>query len=180
MILLVLHSHGRATSRGPFVAGAVALAAALAALAAVRIWRLRRRRVKRFSHLRAQAAGRRRAERALLQTEVFYHSLVETIPQRILCKDLEGRFTFANQKFCKALGTTLEAIIGKTDLDFFPRALAEKYRARRRRGDRSGQVFEIVEEHITPKGEKLYVQVMKTPLSAPTARRSASRESSGT
>ena len=81
------------------------------------------------AQLKAQAAERRRAERALLQTEVFYHSLVETLPQMILCKDLEGRFTFANRKFCAELGTTLEAIKGKTDFDFFPRELAEKYRA---------------------------------------------------
>ena len=73
-------------------------------------------------------AERRRAERALRQTEVFYHSLVETIPQMILCKDLDGRFTFANRKFCAELGTTLEEIKGKTDFDFFPRELAEKYR----------------------------------------------------
>ena len=46
----------------------------------------------------------------------------------ILCKDLEGRFTFANQKFCAELGHTLDEIKGKTDLDFFPKELAEKYR----------------------------------------------------
>ncbi len=152
---------------GPFVAGAVALAVALAALATVRIWRWRSRRVNRFSQLRAQATERRRAERALLQTEVFYHSLVETIPQMILCKDLEGRFTFANQKFCAELGTTLEAIKGKTDLDFFPKELAEKYRADDRRVIESGQVLDVVEQHVTPKGEKLYVQTMKTPLFGP-------------
>ena len=117
-----------------------------------------------FSDLKAAAAERRRAERALRQTEVFYHSLVETIPQMILCKDLEGRFTFANQKFCAELGTTLDEIKGKTDLDFFPRELAEKYRRDDQKVIESGQVLDVVEEHVTPKGEKLYVQVMKTPL----------------
>ena len=63
---------------------------------------------------------------------MFYHTLVETMPQMILCKDLKGRFTFANQKFCDgAWGSTLEEIKGKTDLDFFPQELAEKYRSRR-------------------------------------------------
>ncbi|MGP0068138.1 MAG: hypothetical protein ACLQGP_31640, partial [Isosphaeraceae bacterium] len=69
---------------GPFVAGALALGVALAGLASVRIWQWRNKRVKRFARLRAPAAERRRDERALLQTEVFYHSLVETIPQMIL------------------------------------------------------------------------------------------------
>jgi PAS domain S-box-containing protein len=127
-------------------------------------WRRRSRRIPFFSHLKAQAVERRRADRALRQTEVFYHSLVETIPQMILCKDLDGRFTFANQKFCAELGRTLEEIKGKTDLDFFPRELAEKYRADDRQVLESGQVLDVVEAHVTPKGEKLYVQVMKTPL----------------
>ncbi len=77
---------------------------------------------------RLSAADRRFSDNDSQQTEVFYHSLVETIPQMILCKDLEGRFTFANQKFCAELGHTLEDIKGKTDLDFFPKELAEKYR----------------------------------------------------
>jgi len=125
-------------------------------------WKAQQQRL--FANLKAGAAERRRAERTLRQTEVFYHSLVETIPQMILCKDLEGRFTFANQKFCAELGTTLEQIKGKTDLDFFPRELAEKYRRDDKAVIASGQVLDVVEQHVTPKGETLYVQVMKTPL----------------
>jgi PAS domain S-box-containing protein len=106
----------------------------------------------------------RRTERDLRQAEMFYHTLVETIPQMILCKDLEGRFTFANQKFCDELGCTPEGIKGKTDLDFFPRELAEKYRRDDQKVLESGEVLDLVEEHVTPRGEKLYVQVMKTPL----------------
>ena len=30
-----------------------------------------------------------------------------------------------------------------------------------------GQVLDVVEQHVTPKGEKLYVQTMKTPLFGP-------------
>jgi two-component system, NtrC family, sensor kinase len=85
----------------------------------------------------------------------------------ILCKDLEGRFTFANQKFCLELGHTLEEIKGKTDLDFFPKELAEKYRRDDKDVLEKGHLIDIVEEHVTPKGDKLYVQVMKTPLTGP-------------
>src|SRR5271165_6557231 len=92
----------------------------LALGAGLQSWRWRMRHSLLFSDLRAAAAERRRVERALKRTQVFYHTLVETLPQMILCKDLEGRFTFANQKFCAELGTTLEEIKGKTDFDFFP------------------------------------------------------------
>jgi eukaryotic-like serine/threonine-protein kinase len=107
------------------------------------------------------------AHRELHQSQVFYHTLVESIPQMILCKDLEGRFTFANGRFLAEIGTTLEAIKGKTDYDFFPRELAEKFRADDQRVLESRQVIDVVERHVTPKGETLYVQTMKTAILGP-------------
>jgi two-component system, NtrC family, sensor kinase len=132
--------------------------------AGVSLWRLRRRHTVLSTDLEIVADERIRAVRALRETEVIYHSLVETLPQMILRKDLEGRFTFANQRFCSELGRSLEEILGKTDFDFFPRELAEKYRRDDRRVIDSGQVLDAVEQHITPQGEKLHVQVMKSPL----------------
>jgi two-component system, NtrC family, sensor kinase len=130
-----------------------------------RQWRMRHSRLS--SDYLTVAAQRSEAEQARVQTEAFFHSLVETIPQMILCKDLDGRFTFANDKFCAELGTTLENFKGKTDFDFFPKELAEKYRRDDKRVLESGHVLDVVEEHVAPKGEKLYVQVMKAPLRGP-------------
>jgi PAS domain S-box-containing protein len=113
---------------------------------------------------------RQRVEAALRESEVFYHSLVESLPQTILRKDIEGHFTFANNRFCQELGRPLEEIVGKTDYDFFPRDLAEKYRRDDRRVIETGQAIDVVEEHVTPGGERLYVQVIKTPLYGPDGR----------
>jgi sigma-B regulation protein RsbU (phosphoserine phosphatase) len=107
---------------------------------------------------------RRQAEEKVHASEALYHSLVETLPQNILRKDLQGRFTFANQQFCKILGRPLEDIVGKTDYDFFPRELAEKYHRDDLRVMQTGKPYETVEEHQPPGGDKLYVQVVKTPL----------------
>ena len=107
---------------------------------------------------------RRQAEEKLRNSEALYHSLVETLHQNILRKDLEGHFTFANQHFCKILGRPLEEIVGKTDFDFFPRELAEKYQRDDRRVLQTGKPYETVEEHQPPGGGKIYVQVVKTPL----------------
>ena len=109
---------------------------------------------------------RRQAEEKLRDSEALYHSLVETLPQNILRKDLQGRFTFANHQFCKILGRPLEDIVGKTDFDFFPRELAEKYQNDDRRVMQTGKPYETVEEHQPPGRDKLYVQVVKTPLYA--------------
>ncbi len=107
---------------------------------------------------------RKRVEEQVRLSEALYHSLVENLPQNIFRKDLNERFTFANQRFCQTLGKPLEEIIGKTDFDFFPPELAAKYQQDDRRVIESGQPFETVEEHVPPSGEKLYVNVSKTPL----------------
>src|SRR5262245_929873 len=107
---------------------------------------------------------RQKAEENLRNSETLYHSLVETLPQNIFRKDNEGRFTFANQQFCKTLGRKLEEIVGKTDFDFFPPELAEKYQRDDRRIFETGKSYETVEEHQPPGHKKIYVQVVKTPI----------------
>ena len=107
---------------------------------------------------------RRQAEENVRNSEALYHSLVETLPQNILRKDLQGKFTFANQQFCRILGRSLAEIVGKTDFDFFPRELAEKYQRDDQQIMKTGKPHETVEEHQPPGGDKLYVQVVKTPL----------------
>jgi sigma-B regulation protein RsbU (phosphoserine phosphatase) len=106
----------------------------------------------------------RSAEEKLRHSEALYHSLVETLPQNIFRKDLECRFTFANKQFCRVLGRSLEEIVGKTDFDFFPSELAEKYQRDDHHVLETGQTYETVEEHQPPGGSKIYVHVVKTPL----------------
>jgi sigma-B regulation protein RsbU (phosphoserine phosphatase) len=107
---------------------------------------------------------RQEAEEKLRNSERLYYSLVETLPQNIFRKDLQERFTFANQHFCKTLGRTLDEILGKTDFDFFSPELAEKYQRDDRRVIQTGQTYSTVEENQPPGGQKMYVQVVKTPL----------------
>ncbi len=107
---------------------------------------------------------RRLAEERVRNSEALYHSLVETLPQNIFRKDVHSRFTFANQQFCQTLGHSLEAVIGKSDADFFPAELATKYRLDDQRIMATGRPFETVEENRRPDGDRSYVQVVKTPL----------------
>ena len=107
---------------------------------------------------------RRQTEMELRNSESLYHSLVETMPQNVFRKDLQGRFTFANQQYCEPYKCKLEDILGKTDFDFFPRELAEKYQKDDQRVLETGQTYEIIEEHQPLGQEKTIVQVVKTPL----------------
>ncbi len=107
---------------------------------------------------------RQQAEKALRDSETLFHSLVENLPQHVFRKDLAGRFTFGNGPFCQSLGKPLAEILGQTDLDFCPPALAEKYRQDDRRVIETGQSFETEEEHRQASGKMSFVRVAKTPL----------------
>jgi PAS domain S-box-containing protein len=124
----------------------------------------RQGRLVAYEGLIADVTERKRAEEKLVASEAFYHSLVENLPQNILRKDVNERFTFANQRFCSMLSKPLEEIIGKTDFDFFPAALAEKYQRDDRYVIRTGETFETIEENVAPNGSKTYVNVVKTPI----------------
>jgi two-component system sensor histidine kinase/response regulator len=100
---------------------------------------------------------------ALNHSEAFYHSLVESLPQNILRKDLQGRFTFVNSRFCQTVGRPREAIIGRTDFDLYPAPLAAQYQADDEEVIRTGQPRETVEEHQDQNGPS-FVQVIKTPI----------------
>ena len=117
-----------------------------------------------FTFFLRDIAEQKRAERALRDSEALYHSLVESLPMNVFRKDMQGRFTFANRLFCDTLSAAPEAVIGKTDFDFYKHDLAEKYRQDDKQVLSGGQVLETVEEHQKPDGSKLYVQVLKTPV----------------
>ena len=119
---------------------------------------------RRLSELDRVVEEHQRGVEQLRNSEAFYHLLVETLPQNILRKDPHGRFTFANNKFCAALGRSLGEILNKTDYDFFPRELADKYYRDDRRVMTQRQSLDTVEAHVTPQGQKMYVHVLKTPL----------------
>jgi PAS domain S-box-containing protein len=107
-----------------------------------------------------QEFERRQAEEALRESEALYHSLVESLPCNVFRKDLEGRFTFANQRFCELVGLPLEQLLGKTNFDIGPPALAEKYRRDDRKVLETGTILEDIEELPGP-GQR-FVHILKT------------------
>lgn len=107
---------------------------------------------------------RRKAEEDLRNSEALYESLVENSPQNIFRKDIQGRFTFANRQYCKHYNCELEDILGKTDFDFFPSELAEKYRRDDWRVLETGQTLHLTEQHQPLGQEMQYVQVVKSAL----------------
>lgn len=125
--------------------------------------RIRAQVTRRTRELQHEVAEHARTQSHLRDSQALYSSLVDALPVYLLRKDLQGRFTFANKLFCDLLGRTWEEIAGKTDFDFYPRALAEKYQRDDRRVISTQQVFEDVEQNEQD-GESHYVEVLKSPV----------------
>lgn len=111
-----------------------------------------------------QYLHRERVEKHLRDSEALYVSLVESLPQNIFRKDLQGRVTYCNKRYCESLHQTAEQLLGKTDFDLFPHHLAAKYVADDQEIMRLKKTLDTVEEHRLPDGSRLYVHVVKTPV----------------
>lgn len=111
----------------------------------------------------ANIITRRRAEKALRQSEVKHRELTENLPQRIFHKDSNSVYVSCNKHYADDLGIKPDDIAGTTDFDYHPKELAEKYRADDKRLMQSGQTEEIEESYIKD-GQKLFIQTVKKPL----------------
>jgi PAS domain S-box-containing protein len=107
---------------------------------------------------------RKRAEDALRASELKYRTLVRHIPQRIFFKDRNSVFVSCNDLYANDLGIAAGDIAGKTDFDFSPPELAEKYRADDRRIMEQAGTVEF-EEQCAVGGQIRTVLTVKTPVS---------------
>jgi PAS domain S-box-containing protein len=107
---------------------------------------------------------RRQAEREARQREAYLRSILDNFPYLVWLKDASGRFLAVNEAYAKACHQpSAEAVVGKTDLDVWPRELAEKYRA----DDRSvmeARAQKSVEEIVVAEGVERWFETYKSPI----------------
>ena len=106
---------------------------------------------------------RKIAEDELKAKELKYRTLIENLPQRIFLKDINSIYISCNKKYAEDLNLEADDILGKTDYDFYPRELADKYRLDDKRIIATGKAEEIDEIDILS-GEDRYVRTIKTPI----------------
>jgi diguanylate cyclase (GGDEF)-like protein/PAS domain S-box-containing protein len=105
---------------------------------------------------------RQRVARA--RAEAQLHALVQTIPDVVWTKDIEGRYTRCNPMFERVIGWSEREIVGKTDYDFAPRGLADTYRKGDQAAIESGGVHSAQFETIMADGQTALFEVLKAPL----------------
>jgi len=97
------------------------------------------------------------------QSENKYRTLLENLPQKIFLKDRSSVYISCNENYARDLNIKPEEIAGKTDYDFLPKELAEKYRVDDKRIIESGRTQTIEEKYIQD-GQEIFVHTVKTPV----------------
>jgi PAS domain S-box-containing protein len=106
---------------------------------------------------------RKRAEEALIKSEMLNRRLVEHLPHRVFIKDLNSVYVTCNANYARDLGVSQEQIVGKDDFDFHSAELAEAYRTDDRVTMELGQMKEIEEQYIVADQER-WVRTVKVPF----------------
>ncbi len=108
----------------------------------------------------------KQAEEALAQERGLLRTLIDTMPDLIYIKDRQSRFVVVNQAQVRLLGgTTPDDLLGKTDFDFFPHELAQKYYADEQAILQSGQPrISLEEPTVDTAGNKKWITTTKVPL----------------
>lgn len=103
------------------------------------------------------------AEQALSKSELKYKTLFESLPQKIFYKDAASVYISCNSKYAADLGIAPDAIAGKTDYDFYPEDLADKFRQDDRRIIETGNMLDM-EETSMRDGREIAIHTIKTPV----------------
>jgi phosphoserine phosphatase RsbU/P len=91
--------------------------------------------------------------------------VLDSMPDNISIKDLQGRYIFDNSSHCRFLGATnTMEVVGKTVFDFLPTTIAAKFHAEDLRVLRSGTVVQSVDETVDSAGNRVWMSVTKMPL----------------
>lgn len=97
--------------------------------------------------------------------EAHLRTLVQTIPDLIWLKDLDGVYLLCNPVFEQLYGAGEADIVGKTDYDFVDKELADFFRAHDRKALAAGEPT-INEEWLTfaADGHRALCETIKTPM----------------
>ncbi|MDQ8206434.1 PAS domain S-box protein [Coraliomargarita sp. SDUM461003] len=105
----------------------------------------------------------KKSEEVLRRNLGFITSLFDSIPDMIFYKDLDGKYLGCNAKFAKIVGSTPEAIRGKTDYELFEPKLANYFRENDKQMLAQGSPRQNKEWIRDEGGNKILLSMLKAP-----------------
>jgi PAS domain S-box-containing protein len=121
----------------------------------------------------ADISERKQAEEMMRENRERLNLILDTVPQSVFWKDLEGRYLGCNRVFSSAVGLDDPIqIVGKTDFDLpWPSEEAEAYRADDREViENNHPKLHIIEQLQQADGTRLWIDTSKVPLSGANGR----------
>jgi diguanylate cyclase (GGDEF)-like protein/PAS domain S-box-containing protein len=107
--------------------------------------------------------AKRQAEEALELRESYLSAIIENQPGLIWLKDPKGSYLIVNQKFADAAGeSSPDAVIGKSDFDYWPPELSKGYLADDTKVMQTKHTLSL-EEKIVVNGQEVWHETFKTP-----------------
>ena len=105
--------------------------------------------------------------------QTFLDTVIENVPAMLFVKDGEtGKFLLVNRAAEEVLGVPREALLGRSDYDFFPAEQADFFVAHDREVVESGELRTIDEEPLdTPHNGRRWLQTRKIAISGEDGRR---------
>ncbi|MGK3960724.1 AAA family ATPase [Sorangium sp. So ce118] len=116
-----------------------------------------------YAELEQENAERRRAEGDLKANQATLQAIVDNSAAAIYLKDREGRHLLANRQVGSILGMPFEEILGKTNAELLPAAVAEAIDDHDRKVLETGAPMEWEEELLLEDGPHTFLSV-KFPL----------------
>ncbi|MFA7256520.1 MAG: response regulator [Kiritimatiellales bacterium] len=107
------------------------------------------------------------AEESAKQKSALLEVIFENLPDHIYYMDRDSRILGANPACCKHHGQSVEEMIGKTDLDFYPNEMGKKLYHEEQALMTSGEIVREREKHVASDGGIIYLESVKSPLRSP-------------
>jgi PAS domain S-box-containing protein len=107
-----------------------------------------------------------KGKKQLFDEKHLLYTLIDNMPDFIYIKDTDSNFIVANQKIMNVHGLkSRDQLIGKSDHDFYPKELADKYHRNEQAIIRTGKpLINHEERSLDEKGNDIYLSTTKIPL----------------
>lgn len=114
--------------------------------------------------LKYEISEKKRTERKLQKTLIRRNAILDNIPDMAWLKDKDGNFLAVNEPFAKACGISKEELFGKTDFDFWPQELAQRYRDDDEQVMKTRKRKSIEETLVHREGQDVWIETIKSPI----------------
>jgi PAS domain S-box-containing protein len=120
-------------------------------------------RLIRLNGVVSDVTAQKETEQKWVVVEARFSGLIEDSPAVAFLKDLEGRLVYCNKSFTWAFRTTAAPLLGKTDFDLFPAALARELSNRDAAALASPSPLEVLQRIPTADGLRHWL-VLRFPV----------------